>query len=164
MKRPPILAMAVALAGGLLVGLLVLRSSAPPALSAESLAAARARWEAEGPASYTLELQMAGSLEDRRLIEVRDDRVVAMRIGERDASPESWEYWSVDGLFDFLEQELANAANPPAELGVTDPSQIVLRARFDRRWGIPTHFLRHLLGRQQSIEWMVVRFEPRSPS
>lgn len=164
MKRPPVLAMAVALVAGLLAGLLVLRSGAPPELTAESLAAARERWEAEGPADYTLEIEMRGTLEDRRLVEVRDHRVVDMRVGAGAASRDSWSYWSVEGLFDFLRQELANAADPPPELGITDPSQIVLKARFDRRTGYPQYFLRHLLGRQQSTEWEVVRFEPHPPS
>lgn len=164
MKKPPILAMAIALVGGLLVGLLVLRANAAPELTSERLAAARARWEAEGPSSYTLVLQMRGAVQDRRTIEVRDGQVVDMKTGGRPAREGSWSYWSVDGLFDFLDTELRNAAHPPPELGIDDPSQIVLRARFDRRWGYPAYFLRHLLGRQQSTEWEVVDFQVHSDS
>lgn len=156
--------MALALVGGLLVGLLVLRSGAPPELTPESLAAARAHWEAAGPASYTLELEMKGALEDRRKIEVRNGRVTDMRVGDRPASADSQAYWSVEGLFEFLAAELRNAADPPPELGVADPSQIVLRASFDPRWGYPESFLRHVLGRQQSTGWEVVRFEPHPAS
>ncbi|MDX1644021.1 MAG: DUF6174 domain-containing protein [Thermoanaerobaculia bacterium] len=164
MRRPPLLAMTIALVGGLLVGLLVLRSNAPPDLTVERLEAARTRWESRGPASYTLEIEMQGALEDRRRIEVRNGRVTEMSVGERPASEDSRTYWSVDGLFDFLEAELRNAADPPPELGVSDSSQIVLKAAFDRRLGYPESFLRHILGRQQSTGWQVVSFEPHPPS
>ena len=155
--------MAVALAGGLLLGLLVLRSAAPSELTAAGLDKARARWRVRGPASYELEVQMGGALTDRRLISVRDGQVVDMTIDARAASRSSWEYWSVEGMLDFLETELSNAADPPPGLGVTDPSQIVLRATFDIELGYPTHFFRHILGRQQGTEWKVVRFEAATP-
>lgn len=151
--------MLAALLAGLLVGLFVLRSGAAPELVAAELDAARARWEAHGPASYTIELQMGGALSDRRRIEVRDGEVVDMTVDGRPASEDSWAYWSVEGLFDFLRAELRNKESPPRALGVSGPDQIVLRARFDPELGYPTHFLRHLLGRQKGTEWEVVEFK-----
>ena len=106
---------------------------------------------------------MGGALKDLRLISVRDGRVVDMTIDGRTASESSWEYWSVEGMLDFLETELLNAADPPPGLGIADPGQIVLRATFDAELGYPAHFFRHILGRQQSTEWEVVRFEAATP-
>ena len=160
MRRPPILGMALALAGGLLLGLLIFRSATPPELTSTALDEARARWRARGPVSYELEVQMGGTLTDRRLISVRDGHVVGMTIDARAAAESSWEYWSVEGMLDFLEAELSNAAEPPPGLGITDPSLIVLRATFDAELGYPTHFFRHLMGRQQGTEWEVIRFDP----
>lgn len=159
MKRLPVFGMALALAGGLLLGLFVFRSGAAPDLTQERLDRARPLWGESGPASYAIDIQMGGALTDRRHIEVRDGRVIEMTINDRPASEGSWEYWSVDGMFDFLQAELRNAEDPPPGLGISDPSQIVLRARFDPELGYPTHFFRHLLGRQQGTEWEVVRFE-----
>ena len=158
-KRPPYGWMAAALLGGLLVGLLVLRGGAPSELTSTELAAARELWDTKGPASYTIELQMGGSLTDRRRIEVRDGKVVDMTVDGRPASEDSWAFWSVDGMFDFLEAELRNKEKPPRTLGVSGPDQVILRARFDADLGYPTHFLRHLMGRQKGTEWEVVEFK-----
>jgi hypothetical protein len=159
MKRPPVLGIATALAVGLAAGLLVLRAGAPPELTESALEAARERWEAAGPASYTLDLQMSGALSDRRHVEVRNGRVVEMTIDGDRASEGAWEYWSVDGLFDTMATELANARQPPASLGLADGSQLVLRASFDRELGYPTRFLRHIMGHQRGTEWEVVAFD-----
>ena len=161
MKRPPIVGMALALAAGLLLGLLLFRSTAPAELTSGELADARSRWEANGPSSYIFELQMGGALDDRRRIEVHDGVVVAMTSNEQPSAESSWEHWSVDAMFGFLETELRNAADPKKTLGVADASQVVLRADFDPQLGYPSFFFRHLLGRQQSTEWKVVRFESR---
>ena len=153
--------MALALVGGLLVGLLVLRDGSAPELTRSELDDARERWRTHGPASYTLAIQMAGRLTDHRTITVENGTVVEMTVDGEPASETSWEYWSVEGLFSFLEDELDNKADPPPSLGVSGPDQIVLRARFDPDLGYPSRFLRHLLGRQMGTEWEVVEFEAR---
>ncbi len=160
MTRPPILGVVAALLVGLLAGLLILRSGAPPDLTRADLEAARQLWTERGPASYALEIQMGGALTDERHIEVRDRRVVEMTINGRPASEGAWEYWSVEGLFDAIGTELSNAADPPPSLGISDPDQLVLRARFDPELGYPTEFFRHILGRQQGTEWRIVSFVP----
>jgi hypothetical protein len=159
MRRPPILGIALALVAGLAVGLLVLRSGAAPELTEAALADARQRWNTAGPASYRIELEMRGALSDHRQIEVRDGRVVAMTVDGRPASESAWRYWSVEGLFDSMAEELENARHPPPGLGIADGSQLVLRAAFDPGLGYPTRFLRHLLGRQCGTEREVVGFE-----
>ena len=161
-RRPPLPLLGLAALGGLLVALLVLRSNAAPELQAQDLAAARARWSQHGPADYEIILQMGGALTDRRRIVVRDHQVVDMTVNDRAASESSWAFWSVDGLFTFLEEEIRNKEDPVPGLGVSDPRQIVLRARFDTELGYPIYFLRHLLGRQQGTEWEVVAFETLS--
>jgi hypothetical protein len=148
--------MAVAAVVGLALGLVLLRSDASPELTPQALDAARRRWQERGPASYELTLQMSGALNDRRRVEVADGVVVAMEIDGRPAAESAWRYASVDGLLEFLEQELRNAQDPPPSLGVTGPGQVVLRAEFDRELGYPRRFLRHLLGRQQSTSWEIV--------
>ncbi len=159
MSRPPVLGIVAALVVGLLAGLLVLRSGAPPDLTGADLEAARQLWSERGPTSYAVELQMGGALTDRRRVEVLDGEVVDMTINGDPASESAWKYWSVEGMFDAIEAELANAADPPPSLGIADPSQLVLRARFDPELGYPAEFFRHVLGRQQGTEWQVVAFE-----
>jgi len=158
-RRPSLLLLGLALLGGLLVGLLVMRSAGAPELLAQDLAAAKADWSHRGPADYEIVLQMGGALTDQRRIVVRDHQVVEMTINAQSASESAWSFWSVEGLFKFLEDEIRNKENPIPGMGVSDPRQIVLRARFDPDLGYPTYFLRHLLGRQQGTEWEVVAFE-----
>ena len=158
MRRLPILGMVLALLGGLLLGGILLRSDSPPDLTQARLEAAQRLWEESGPSSYTIEVQMAGALSDLRRVEVLDGRVTDMTVEGRPVAESAWEYWSVEGMLGFLQTELRNRDDPPASLGVTDPSQIVLRARFDEQLGYPTYFFRHILGRQQSTEWDVVSF------
>ncbi len=158
-RRPSLPLLGLALVGGLLAGLLVMRSGAAPELQAEDLAAARALWSQHGPADYEITLQMGGDLTDQRHIVVRDHQVVGMTINDQTATEGSWIFWSVDGMFTFLEVEIRNKENPIPGMGVSDPRQIVLRAQFDPQLGYPSYFLRHLLGRQQGTEWKVVAFE-----
>ena len=117
MKRPPLAGMLLALAVGLLAGLFLMRSGAPSEMTQADLAAARQLWSDVGPSSYSIDLQMSGALTDRRHIEVRDGRVVAMTINGSPSSESAWEYWSVEGLFAALETELRNAQDPPPQPG-----------------------------------------------
>lgn len=149
---------ALGLALGLAAGLLLARKPGAP-LTPERLAEARARWQAHRPVDYELEIQMRGAVRDLRRIEVRDGEVVEMTTGGAPVPREAWSYWTVDGLFEFLEDELDNASRPAEAYGVDDPRRVVVRVAFDRRWGYPSFFLRHVLGRGQSVEWTVTSFE-----
>ena len=142
---------------GLVIGYLWLREPSAP-LTKERLDRARNLWQQQGPASYVMEVETKGAVGNIHRIVVREGEVVEMTTGGRIATHSAWEYWSVEGLFDFLDTELGNANNPERAYGA-GVSEVVLRARFDPDLGFPSHFLRHVLGRQQSIEWNVVRFE-----
>lgn len=148
---------------GLLAGLyFALRQPAEP-LTAERLARARELWTSGGPATYSLELELAGAVRDRRRIEVRDGAVVGMTTDGVEVPRQAWAYWTVDGLFDFLETELGNARSPQRAYGVADPKLVVLRARFDPELGYPEYFLRHVMGTaggRRDTAWTVVAFEP----
>ena len=145
---------------GLVIGFLVLREPSET-LTTDRLDEARRRWQQEGPVSYVLEVETKGAVGATHRIVVREGEVVEMTTGGRDASRSAWEYWSVEGLFDFLATELANASDPRQAYG-SGVSEVILRARFDPDMGFPSHFLRHVLGRQQSIEWNVIGFEAGS--
>lgn len=145
---------------GLVGGYLWLREPSAP-LTAERLQAARRQWQQEGPTSYVLEVETRGDVRAVHRIVVREGEVVEMTTGGRAAAQAAWEYWSVEGLFDFLDAELGNAGNPRQAYG-GDVSEVILRARFDPEMGYPSYFLRHVLGRQQGIEWHVVGFEAGS--
>lgn len=143
---------------GAVVGWVAVSGRPARALTAERLAEGQRAWRQHGPSDYTLELEMGGTIHDRRVIEVRDGRVVHMTTSGAEVPPAAWQYWTVEGMFDFLAQELSNAARPERTYGVSDPAAVVLRARFDPELGYPVYFLRHVMGQRLSTEWRVVDF------
>ncbi|MEZ5332459.1 MAG: DUF6174 domain-containing protein [Thermoanaerobaculia bacterium] len=152
-----------ALAVGLLAGWWVAGRSSGSDLTREDLEAARQLWESAGPASYTLVIETRGATGKRSIVEVRDGEVISMETGGKPASRSAWAYWTVDGLFDFLDTELRNAAAAEQTYGAS-PDQVVLQARFDDRLGYPRRFLRHVLGTRNGVEWVVESLTPRGGS
>lgn len=149
------------LALGLIAGYLWTREPSE-SLTRARLEEAQVRWQENVPASYLLELESKGAVNAHYRIVVRDGEVVEMTTSGREAARSAWEYWSVNGLFRFLETELQNAAEPGKVYGPA-AAEVVLRARFDSKWGYPAYFLRHVLGTRQSIEWKVKNFQPQDP-
>lgn len=142
------------LAVGLLSGWWVAGRSGGRDLSQTELDAARDLWRQRGPGSYVLVIETRGAAGQRSVVEVRDGEVVSMETGGRPASRGAWRYWSVEGLFDFLESELENAA-AARETYDAEPEEVVLKASFDGELGYPRRFLRHVMGTRNSIEWEI---------
>ena len=132
-------------------------------LTRDALDAARRQWQERGPASYLMAVDVDSGLPVVHSIRVHDGEVVAMMIdGAKAEVPRHvWKQWSVEGLFSFISDELANAADPQRAYHVDNPSHVVLRATFDLELGYPLHFTRYVVGRTQSIEWTVKSFESR---
>jgi hypothetical protein len=133
----------------------ITRPSTGEPLTPEGLAEARARWKERGPKSYVLDVDVRGA---RHHIEARDGVVVTMTTDGNPVRADAREYWSVDGMFRFLSEEIANLQRVEAAYGVSDPDDVVLRAAFDAQYGYPARFLRHVLGQDRSVEWQVVSF------
>lgn len=149
--------------GGLvaLAAVAVLAACEPAAepLTRERLAQARERWEAADVDTYRLELEMRGAINERRVVDVEAGIVIDMTAGGAPAARSAWDAWSVEGLFDLLERELANADNPLETYGVEDPTSIRLEASFCPDLGHPLYFRRLVPGVTQPIEWEVVRLD-----
>jgi hypothetical protein len=156
-----VLGLSLGLAGGLLglmLCLLLFLRDPLPRIEAESLSAARARWQAEQPRDYELKLELTGNQSGRLVVQVRDGRPYQVQRQPGQSPPQrTWDYWTVPGLFDVIEGELGCAAdaakNPSA-------SPIVVRGEFDARYGYPARFRRTTLGGGAQIGWRVLSFEP----
>lgn len=159
--RPPrkVWLVLAGMAAGAVTLVLLFRQEGEPLVAAD-LEAAAARWREKGVEDYDLEVSVRGVQQGEHRIEVRRGRVVAMTTGGSPVAPSSWDYWSVEGLFRFLREEMRNAQRPREVHGVDDSSQVVLRAAFDPGLGYPRRFLRHVLGGRPGIEWEV-RLTPR---
>ncbi len=128
------------------------RPSTGEPLTPERLAKARALWAEKGPKDYTLEVEVRDAC---HRIEVRGGRVVSMTTDGNPVRRGAEEYWSVEGMFRFLSDELSNLKRTEAAYGVADPGAVTLRAAFDARNGLPVRFLRHVRGQTRSLEWTV---------
>jgi hypothetical protein len=150
---------ATGLALGVIAALFYSLHEPGDSLTREGLAGARDRWQSQAPPSYKLEVTTGGATGARQSIVVRNGRVVSMTAAGAEAARSAWQYWSVDGLFGFLDTELTNAEHPHQAYGVGS-GEVVLRVRFDPHWGYPEYFLRHVMGKKLSIEWRITAFEP----
>lgn len=150
------LALFLAVAGTAATLALLYRRPGEP-LTEELLAAARARWQEHGPRAYDLEVSVSGAQEGDHRIEVRAGRVTKMTTGGAPVREGAWEYWSVEGMFRFLQGELENRARAAEVFGTTE---VELRVEFDDAYGYPARFLRHVMGQRKSVEWNVRSFRP----
>lgn len=125
------------------------RGSGEP-LTAERLDEAKALWKEHGPKSYVLDVDVRDA---HHHVEVKDGEVVSMTTDGREAEQRIREYWTVEGMFRSLSEEISNLKRPDAAFGVSDPADVTLRAQFDERYGYPVTFLRHVQGQTRSVEW-----------
>jgi hypothetical protein len=152
----------VALVAGVGVVLKLFVARHLPELTEPLLAAAEARWEANGPANYDLDLELAGARPGVVHVEVRDGEVTAMsRDGVTPSQQRTWYVWSVPGQFETIERELELAEDPQFEMQAAEGTQVVLRAEFDPKYGYPRQFHRLVFGGGPEVFWRVTRFEPK---
>jgi hypothetical protein len=131
-----------------------------PRLTRDEFEAAAKRWEANGPASYNLDVELIGRRSGKIHVEVRDGEVTRMtRDGVQPAQQRTWYYWSVPGQFDTIEQELDMARDAARSYGMPAGAEVAMWARFDPRYGYPLSFDRVLLGADIEVHWKVTRFE-----
>jgi hypothetical protein len=131
-----------------------------PSLTRAAYESAARRWEAKGPASYTLDLTLQGRQPSQIHIEVHRGEVTAMtRDGVEPRQRRTWDYWSVPGQFDTIDRELEMAADPQSTFRAS-AGAVVQQAEFDPTYGYPRRYRRIVLGNDLEIEWQVTRFEP----
>jgi hypothetical protein len=126
----------------------------------EALAAARARWQGARIANYDLDLETRGAQVGNYHVEVRDHQVRSIIRDGTPATPNDLDYWTVDGLFVTIEEELDRAESRRG--GPSDPVMDVwLRMRCHPKLGYPVRFVSHVPMRTQSVEIHVLRLEPQ---
>ena len=119
-------------------------------LTREVLAAARQRWRAAGVRGYTVRYRMHGS---EYAIEWRDGIVEEALVDDRPPTTADLNAYSVEGLFDTLEQELDNLTDPAGPFAGRK-EKVLMRVRFNPKLGYVERYLRSSggYGRGASIE------------
>jgi len=153
---------ALAVVAGLLVNAFLNRTRTP-LLTRAAYEAAAERWDAHGPDSYTLDLELTGNRPGKIHVEVRDGQPVRMiRDGVQPKQQRTWYYWTVPGQMDMIAEELDMADDPAASFDSPQASQMIIRAEFDPEYGYPRKYDRVVLGTDFEIHWTLTRFEPHS--
>lgn len=127
-------------------------------LTEKDLTRARAAWQHAGLQNYVMRVRLIGALEGEHEIQVQNGRVVNMSTGGRPVANHVWAYWTVEGMFQFLDEELSQKKKPAAAFGVAEEEEVFLSAEFDGKLGYPKRFLRQVFGRRHTAEWEVREF------
>jgi hypothetical protein len=146
---------------GVLVVYVALYRDPLPLLTAESLAAAEERWQAQGPASYQLSVDILGRQPGHVELTVEKGEPVAMTRDNRTPKERhTWAAWTVPSQFDMLHLELEHAASPQEGYGAPEGSQAIVKVDFDPRLGYPVRVRRQVLGGSSlDLEWHVTDFK-----
>jgi hypothetical protein len=142
----------------------------------ERLAAARQQWEAANVASYTMDLDVSGAQTGRYHVEVVDGKLSRITRNGQPADPAAGDYWTVEGLFRTIEEEL-DAAEQPGGGAFPEGSQVQLRMRCHSKLGYPVRFTRQVKlpssrtatgyetpGATVGVEMRVRSLEPKPPA
>jgi hypothetical protein len=130
-----------------------------PALTEESLNKASASWDAKGPASYDMDIELRGARPGTVHVEVRDKEVTAELRDGRVPGKWTWDTWSVPGMFDTLSQDLQTAADPEQAIQAEAGTKWRLRCEFDGKNGLPRKYHR-LVTNGPEVFWQVTSFKP----
>lgn len=121
-------------------------------LTQDKLQAAQRLWQQAGVKDYDITISVTGRTSARYHLQVRDGEVATATQNDQpfldaNGKPDKRRayYWTVAGLFEVLETELANAAKP-------DAPPCYSQVEFDPTDGHPRTFLRSSSGQTTLIE------------
>jgi hypothetical protein len=109
----------------------------------EGLREARGLWQTAQLDNYDLDLETRGAQAGRYHIEVRNGQLSTITRDGVAANPAAGEPWTVDGLFQVIEEEL-DASERPDGAAFGAQSKVFLRVQYDRTLGFPTRFVREV--------------------
>ena len=134
------------------------------AVTADSLAAAKATWARAGVRDYQLEWKATGRNNVHYVVTVRDGEVTHIvsltpNGDEVPAHPAETRFYSVDGLFTTIADELAQLKTS-RPFGQPPEAQVVMRVHFDPKLGYPVSYHRDVLGASLGLAINVIKLTP----
>jgi hypothetical protein len=140
----------------------------------DRLASARSQWEAANITDYDLDLEVSGVQSGNYHVKVRGGKVWEITLNGRAADSNAPEYFTIDGLFQTLEEYLDHCENPASGV-FPEGSQVWLRMRMHPELGYPIRFVKQVKlptrrsatgfeasTASQGVEFRVARLEPQS--
>jgi hypothetical protein len=148
---------------GIICGLVVFGLTSfrrpPPAMSAADFENAVARWKKNGPADYEMVLEVSGRQSGTMHVVVKNQKAAGITRGGVSIPRHTWEYWTIEGLFEVIRTDLEGLDQPERAFGTPDVSQLVQQAEFDEDLGYPRRYRRAVLSTGDAIEWEIVEFK-----
>ena len=130
-----------------------------PDLTRESFEAAWAKWEANGPASYDVCVEVNGRQAAIYRVQIRDRIVSAATRNDYPLKGQrTLGTWSVPGMFNTIEIDLDRNEEAPADGNRSSTRRLVLGCSFDIQYGYPRKYRRNELGTQMQVDWEVSDF------
>lgn len=134
------------------------RSDLPP-LSRERFDAALARWQANGPENYDIEISVSGPQAGTYRAEVRLGEATALfHDGVKLTRQRVFPTWSVPGMFGTIRRDLENVEAVESGTATESTPQLELRAQFHSEYGYPEEYHRHQWGTNVDVTWQVTEF------
>lgn len=134
-----------------------------PEITMSELDAAVARWGANGPRDYDLDIEQTGINPGQFHVEVRGGEVTDMKRDGQTTRQHLWDDWSVPGLFSVIRRDVEACMpelNAKAKANDPDGPQVVPRGIFDSHDGHPTQYHR-ITPTGADAKWRVTKFEAR---
>ncbi len=136
-------------------------------VTAKSLEQARRLWSRAGIEDYDLEWESSGLNQAHYRVTVRGGRVRTVVMVQPDGQltevhPAEPKFYSVEGLFITLAEELAQLKGP-TPFGRPKGTKAILRFTPDAKLGYPRSYRRDVVGASRGVAIDVVRFVPNPP-
>jgi len=131
-----------------------------PPLTAELLRQAEVKWRAAKIRDYDIEIEVQSRQKETYAVEVRNgEPLQAWRNGNPLKQVRTFDTWSVPGMFGTIHSDFdrKDRQGQPAP-------ELVLRAEFDERTGVPRKYKRIQWGSDIEISWRVTKFEVQPPA
>jgi Family of unknown function (DUF6174) len=163
-SRRPVIALAIVAVAVLAAVVFFVRHSAGQSVTPEALAAARKVWKEAGIDDYDLEWMASGKMTAHYYVTVRGGKVQKIESivpdGRRfEVHPAEPRFYSVDGLFTTIADELAQLKEPQP-FGQPRGAKVVMRFTPDPKLGYPRSYRRNVLGTTQGLAIDVIRLVP----
>jgi hypothetical protein len=150
---------AIGVIGGLMVFVWTTARRPPPAMSAADFNSAVVRWRANRPTNYAMTVEVTGQQQGTMHVVVENNEPKLVERNGVAASRHTWPYWTIDGMFEIIRNDLENLDQPERAFGTEDVSQLVQQADFDDELGYPRRYRRAVKTTGDAIEWEITRFD-----
>jgi hypothetical protein len=137
-----------------------IRAKSLPVLNRARFDDAWQSWQAKGPDSYTISIQVEGRQPAVYTCTVQNGEVVLATRNDRPLTQvRTMGTWSVPGMFDTIEYDVRVIEGEDLTEQQRAVTDLLLRAKFDEEFGYPSQYMRSDFAMKTTTRWTVTDFE-----